>query len=161
VPHPASLSWGVIAFIFADLLILPILNIYRKYYGAKMALILLGTFYVAMVCAGYLVELLFGALGLIPHQRNAMDMHSGVSWNYTTWLNIAFLVVAAALLARFLTSGGLRMLKMMGGDPDASLDHHGEHDHPAHHDDHHDVGDLDVRNSSHGEHPRGHDQGRA
>jgi uncharacterized membrane protein YraQ (UPF0718 family) len=89
---------GVIAFIFADLLILPILNIYRKCYGTKMMLILLGTFYAAMVTAGYLVELLFGAAGLIPTHRNAVVMNNGISWNYTTWLNIAFLALAAVLV---------------------------------------------------------------
>jgi uncharacterized protein len=68
---------GVIAFIYADLLILPILNIYRKYYGTKMMLVLLGTFYVSMVCAGYAVELLFGASGLIPSGRNATVMYTG------------------------------------------------------------------------------------
>ena len=56
---------GVVAFIFADLIIAPILNIYRKYYGARMALFLLGTFYAAMAAAGYVVELVFGGLGLI------------------------------------------------------------------------------------------------
>jgi uncharacterized protein len=116
---------GVVAFIFADLLILPILNIYRKYYGTKMMLILLGTFYVSMVCAGYLVELLFGAAGLIPAQRHATVMAAGLSWNYTTWLNIAFLVLAAVLLARFVASGGLPMLRMMGGSPDSADEHHG------------------------------------
>lgn len=114
---------GVVAFIFADLLILPILNIYRKYYGMRMTLILLGTFYAAMVGAGYLVEVLFGGLGLIPQQRTAMVMHAAISWNYTTWLNITFLVLAAALVARFITSGGIPMLKMMGGGPDADHDH--------------------------------------
>jgi uncharacterized protein len=116
---------GVVAFIFADLLILPILNIYRKYYGTKMMLILLGTFYVSMVCAGYLVELLFGAAGLIPAQRHATVMAAGLSWNYTTWLNIAFLVLAAVLLARFVASGGVPMLRMMGGSPDSADEHHG------------------------------------
>jgi uncharacterized membrane protein YraQ (UPF0718 family) len=113
---------GVIAFIFADLLIIPILNIYRKYYGTRMMLTLLGTFYVAMVVAGYLVEFLFGATGLIPTQRSAMVMESGISWNYTTWLNIVFLVVAAALVVRFLKSGGVAMVRMMGGSPDT--EHH-------------------------------------
>jgi uncharacterized membrane protein YraQ (UPF0718 family) len=55
---------GVIAFIFADLIVLPILDIYRRYYGWKMARFLLATFYAAMVAAGLLVELLFGAVGL-------------------------------------------------------------------------------------------------
>ena len=57
---------GVIAFIFADLIVLPILNIYRKYYGLKMAGFLFVTFYAAMAVAALIVELLFGALGLDP-----------------------------------------------------------------------------------------------
>ncbi len=122
---------GVISFIFADLLILPILNIYRKYYGTKMMLTLLGTFYAAMVAAGYLVELLFGAAHLIPGQRNATVMTAGISWNYTTWLNIAFLALGALLVVRFFTSGGLPMLRMMGGSPDAEHEHH-DHSHDHH-----------------------------
>jgi uncharacterized membrane protein YraQ (UPF0718 family) len=118
---------GVVAFIFADLLILPILNIYRKYYGMRMMLILLGTFYASMAAAGYLVELLFGAAGLIPTHRNAVVMNAGISYNYTTWLNIVFITLAAALVARFVATGGLPMLQMMGGPPDA------EHDHGHHH----------------------------
>src|ERR1700761_3196645 len=113
---------GVIAFIFADLLIIPILNIYRKYYGTKMMLTLLGTFYAAMVGAGYLVELIFGTTGLIPKQRNATVMEAAISWNYTTWLNIAFLVIGVALVVRFITSGGVPMLRMMGGSPDPGPD---------------------------------------
>ena len=114
---------GVVAFIFADLLILPILNIYRKYYGTRMMLTLLGTFYAAMVTAGYIVELLFGAAGLIPSQRNATVMEAGISWNYTSWLNLAFLVLAAVLSVRFVKTGGLPMLRSMGGSPDAEDDH--------------------------------------
>jgi uncharacterized protein len=117
---------GVIAFIYADL---PILNIYRKYYGTRMMLTLLGTFYAAMVAAGYLVELLFGTTGLIPTQRNATVMEASISWNYTTWLNIAFLVIAAVLIVRFVTSGGLPMLRMMGGSPAAT---DGQHEHSHH-----------------------------
>jgi uncharacterized membrane protein YraQ (UPF0718 family) len=115
---------GVIAFIYADLLILPILNIYRKYYGTRMMLALLGTFYAAMVAAGYLVELIFGTANLIPAQRNAMVLEASISWNYTTWLNIAFLVLAVVLVARFVTSGGLPMVRMMGGSPGASEHQH-------------------------------------
>ncbi|MGO9926289.1 MAG: permease [Mycobacterium sp.] len=122
---------GVIAFIYADLLILPILNIYRKYYGTKMMLTLLGTFYAAMVTAGYLIELLFGATNLIPRQRSARVMQAAISWNYTTWLNIGFLVIAAILIARFITTGGLPMVRMMGGSPDAPHDHH-DHTHESH-----------------------------
>jgi uncharacterized protein len=122
---------GVVAFIFADLLIIPILNIYRKYYGAAMMLTLLGTFYASMVAAGYTVELIFGAASLIPSQRNATVMHAGISWNYTTWLNVAFLALAAALVVRFVTTGGIPMLRMMGGSPDAEHEHH-DHTHECH-----------------------------
>ena len=130
---------GVVAFIFADLLILPILNIYRKYYGTRMMLTLLATFYVSMVAAGYLVELLFGATVLTPTQRNAMVMESGISWNYTTWLNIVFLLLAAGLVFRFVRTGGIPMLRMMGGSPDAGHDGgHGHEGHTSH--DHHQPG---------------------
>lgn len=108
---------GVVAFIFADLLILPILAIYRKYYGGRATLFLLGTFYVAMVIAGYVVESVFGGLGLIPDQAGARVPMAGVSWNYTTYLNIAFLALAAVLVVRFLRTGGKAMLGMMGGGP--------------------------------------------
>jgi uncharacterized membrane protein YraQ (UPF0718 family) len=123
---------GVVAFIFADLLILPILNIYRRYYGTKMALLVAGTFYVTMVAAGYVVEVVFGGLGLIPDRSTAHLPDDGVSWNYTTWLNIAFLLVAAVLVVRFVRSGGWPMLRMMGGDPDGEHDHAG-HEHSEHH----------------------------
>jgi uncharacterized membrane protein YraQ (UPF0718 family) len=123
---------GVIAFIFADLLILPILNIYRKYYGTRMALVLVGTFYTAMVGAGYLVELLFGVTGLIPTQRSATVIQEGISWNYTTWLNIAFLILAGVLVLRFIRTGGIVMLRMMGGSPDTPPDHD-HHEHGHHH----------------------------
>ena len=62
---------GVIAFIFADLIVLPILNIYRKYYGRRMSLYLFATFYLTMAAAGLIVEALFGLLGLVPTTRNA------------------------------------------------------------------------------------------
>jgi uncharacterized protein len=109
---------GVVSFIFADLIIIPILVIYRKYYGTKMMLTLLGIFYATMVMAGYIVEFTFGGLGLIPAGRNAKVTETGIQWNYTTVLNIVFLLLAAALLVRFFRSGGGPMLKMMGGSPD-------------------------------------------
>jgi hypothetical protein len=113
---------GVIAFIFADLIVLPILDIYRRYYGVRMAGFLLVTFYAAMVAAGLLVELLFGGLGLIPEQRAAKVVEASVTWNYTTVLNLVFLGLAAVLVVRFLRTGGPAMLRMMGGPPSA----HGE-----------------------------------
>lgn len=124
---------GVVAFIFADLLILPILNIYRKYYGLRMTGFLLVTFYAAMVLAGYVVEFLFGGLGLIPDQADATIPMEGVSWNYTTWLNIAFLLLAAALVWRFLRTGGPAMLRMMGGAPQPDGRGHGTAGAEGHH----------------------------
>src|SRR5437764_346841 len=61
---------GVIAFIFADLIILPILDIYRKYYGLRVGLYLLAVSYVAMVAAGMAIELLFQVLGLVPSDHH-------------------------------------------------------------------------------------------
>ena len=104
---------GVVAFIFADLIVFPILRIYKKYYGMKMALFIFGTFYAAMALAGYLVEGIFAILHLTPTVRNAKVLEASVTFNYTTVLNIVFLVVAAALVWRFLRTGGPMMLKMM------------------------------------------------
>jgi hypothetical protein len=121
----AGISFGgVVAFIFADLIIVPVLVIYRKYYGTKMMLFILATFYATMAAAGYLTELIFGGLGLIPAGRHAKVLQASVQWNYTTVLNIIFLILAAALCYRFARTGGIPMLKMMGGAPDAEHEHH-------------------------------------
>jgi uncharacterized membrane protein YraQ (UPF0718 family) len=109
---------GVVAFIFADLIVLPILNIYRKYYGRRVSLYLLATFYATMVVAGLVVETVFGILGLIPDERNAKVVEASVTWNYTTYLNIAFLVLSAVLVVRFLKTGGPEMLRMMAQPPE-------------------------------------------
>jgi hypothetical protein len=121
---------GVISFLFADLIILPILNIYRKYYGMRMALTIAATFYVTMVAASYVIEVLFGLLNLIPQDRAAKVIDATIQWNYTTFLNIGFLALAAALIVRFIRTGGLPMLKMMGGGPDGMGAH--DHHHTAH-----------------------------
>lgn len=104
---------GVVSFIFADLIVLPILDIYRKYYSGRVALYILVTFYATMALAGYIVELLFGALGIIPTNRAVTVIEQGPTWNYTTVLNLVFLVVAAVLVWRFFRTGGPQMLKMM------------------------------------------------
>jgi uncharacterized membrane protein YraQ (UPF0718 family) len=122
---------GVISFIFADLIILPILVIYRRYYGTRMMLFVTGCFYVSMVVAGYLVEIVFGVLGLVPSSRNVQVMQATISLNYTSVLNVIFLAVAAVLLWRFYRTGGRAMLGMMGGSP-MSMDDHGQHMDHAH-----------------------------
>ncbi len=104
---------GVVSFIFADLIILPILDIYRKYYGWRVMSYILLTFYVTMAAAGYAVEFLFQALGIIPTYRNVVAISEGVQWNYTSILNIIFLLLAAILVIRFICTGGVSMLKMM------------------------------------------------
>jgi uncharacterized membrane protein YraQ (UPF0718 family) len=120
---------GVLAFIFADLIILPILNIYRKYYGRRMAAFLLVTFYATMATAGLIVDVIFKLVGIEPTgARHAKVTDAGVSWNYTTVLNIVFLLLAAVLVARyFRKGGGLAMLRMMN----APIGDHHVHGQPA------------------------------
>ena len=83
---------GVIAFIFADLVTLPLLLIYRKYYGARLTLRLLVWFWAVMAVAGLLVEGLFSGAGLIPHTQTRPIVATSFHWNYTTFLNLVFLV---------------------------------------------------------------------
>jgi uncharacterized membrane protein YraQ (UPF0718 family) len=116
---------GVVAFLFADLIILPILNIYRKYYGWRIALILTAVFYAAMVLAGYAVELIFGALHLVPSQRHALVEMAHISWDYTTFLNIVFGALSVVMLYRFFTTGGPKMLSMMSSPANADRSTHG------------------------------------
>ena len=78
-----------------------------------MAAFLLVTFYVAMASAALVVDGLFGVLGLIPHERQVRVVEATVTWNYTTWLNIGFLLLAAFLVWQFVTTGGIDMLRMM------------------------------------------------
>jgi uncharacterized membrane protein YraQ (UPF0718 family) len=116
---------GVVSFIFADLIILPILDIYRKYYGWKVMGYILLTFYVTMAAAGYVVEFLFQALGIIPQNRNVVAITEGIQWNYTSVLNIVFLLLAAILVIRFIRTGGIPMLRMMNR-PEQEMSHHQE-----------------------------------
>jgi uncharacterized protein len=115
---------GVIAFIFGDLIIAPILNIYRKYYGLRMAAFLALVLYVTMVAAGLAVEFLFQGIGIVPTERNAKVEMATVTWNYTTYLNIVFLTLAAVLIWRyFRRGGGIAMLRMMNAPAGAEHSH--------------------------------------
>ena len=102
----ASVLWGggisfggVISFIYADLIIIPLVLIYRKYYGARPAAWITATMFVAMVTAGILVDLLFAAVGLIPRGPRAAGFggHAQFAWNYTTWLDLLAFVIFLAL----------------------------------------------------------------
>jgi hypothetical protein len=128
---------GVIAFLFGDLIILPIVNIHRKYYGWRAALTLLVLFYAAMATAALAVEWIFIALGLTPHAHAAgMAMEMSFRWDHTALLNIVFLAIAALLLWRFFRSGGAGMLRHMNEPMDEGhMDHSG-------HDGHHDHGAM-------------------
>jgi len=88
---------GVIAFVFADLITMPLLFIYRRYYGGKLTLRIFVVFYLIMVTTGLIVGALFGALHLIPQRRSFSPSADHLSWNYTTILNIAFLALGLAL----------------------------------------------------------------
>lgn len=113
---------GIVSFIFADLIVLPVLDIYRRYYGRKVMFYLLGTFYLTMAVAGYLVEIIFSALGLLPTNRSASVITTGPSLNYETGLNVIFLLIAALLLWRFFRTGGPEMLRMMDMPMDGMVD---------------------------------------
>ncbi len=102
---------GVISFLFADLIILPILNIYRKYYGGRTALYLFVVSYAAMALAGFLVGGAFQLLGLAPTNHHVTVFETQPTWNYTTFLDLAFLVLMAVLAWRFVTTGGIEMLR--------------------------------------------------
>ena len=115
---------GVIAFLFADLIVLPILDIYRRYYGLRIALLLLGVSYAAMAGAAYAIEVVFGLAGLVPRQHSAQVIEANITWDYTTWLNVVFLALAALLVWRFLRTGGPEMLRMMNKPPPSEAHQH-------------------------------------
>ncbi len=92
----AGISFGaVISFIFADLIILPLIMIYVKYYGARAAGYIVAVFFLCMVLAGVSIDLLFNAFGLVPTGPRPPSpvMEMGIRWNYTSWLDLAALAV--------------------------------------------------------------------
>jgi uncharacterized membrane protein YraQ (UPF0718 family) len=100
----ASLLWsngisfgGVIAFIYGDLIVIPIILIYRKYFGGRAAFYITLVFYLAMVIAGVIVDLIFAAAGLVPEGARPASAieHATFHWNYTTWLNVVAIIVSA------------------------------------------------------------------
>jgi uncharacterized membrane protein YraQ (UPF0718 family)/YHS domain-containing protein len=92
---------GVIAFIYADLIIIPIVIAYSKYYGRGLTARVVALMFGAMVASALLVDALFSAVGIVPTHRPSIESISsrGIGWNYTTVLDIVFFVVAAALLS--------------------------------------------------------------
>ncbi|HEU4568445.1 MAG TPA: permease [Marmoricola sp.] len=92
---------GTVAFVFADLIALPLVLIYAKFYGRRIAVRLFFTFWLVMGVAGLAVDLLFRAVGIAAPDRRAEIAPTGFTWNYTTWLNIVFLVVAAVVYVTY------------------------------------------------------------
>jgi uncharacterized membrane protein YraQ (UPF0718 family)/YHS domain-containing protein len=88
---------GVVSFIFADLITLPLLLIYRKQYGRRMTLRMLGVFWLVMSLAGLITEELFTLFGWVPKKHPTLIAGDTLRWNYTTVLDIAALVVFAVL----------------------------------------------------------------
>jgi uncharacterized membrane protein YraQ (UPF0718 family) len=110
---------GVIAFIFADLIVLPIVAAYIKYYGRPYALRITALMFVTIVIAALIVDGLFSAVGLIPDTRpSRAEIFSSVSFDYKLWLNLLGLVIFAALF--WLTRGA------------SAHEHHHGHAHEEH-----------------------------
>ena len=102
----ASFS-GVVAFIYADLLIVPIVLIYGRYYGWRLTVRLVAIMFATMVVAALAVDGIFSAAGIIPRHRPSIDSITsrGITWNYTTFLDIVFLAIAAVLIGLTLRRG--------------------------------------------------------
>ena len=97
---------GVMAFIFADLIVLTIIAAYRKYYGTKYALRITALMFVTMVLAALAVDLLFGGLGLIPSTRPSQnDIFGSIQIDYKLFLNLLGVVIFAALFALTMRRG--------------------------------------------------------
>ncbi len=108
---------GVISFIYADLLVIPLIFIYGKYYGGRATIYITVIFYAAMVMSGIIVDLIFSAFGLIPTgpRPPSAVQHAMISWNYTSWLDIAAAVLGGTLL--------LIYFRRRGGDGHAQPHH--------------------------------------
>ncbi len=120
---------GVVAFIFGDLIIVPILLIYRKYYGRWMTGFLFATSYATMVVAALVVEGAFALFGWTPSVRHATVARAAMSWNYTTVLDLAFCAVSLLLLVVFATTGGPKMMRDMAHMDATSSGHQHAHGH--------------------------------
>jgi hypothetical protein len=89
---------GVLAFLYADLIVLPLLDIYRKYYGLRMMIYIFGVFFVTIVLASIVMDGAFSALHLVPKPNpNVLHDLTMFSFNYTFWLNLVFGALAAYL----------------------------------------------------------------
>ena len=107
---------GVVSFIFADLITFPLLLIYRRFYGWALTLRILAVFWLVMAAAGLATEYLFAGAGLVPPGRPAEVVQPSFQWNYTTYLNLIFLVIFALLFWLY------RNRERLGGGTGYALD---------------------------------------
>jgi uncharacterized membrane protein YraQ (UPF0718 family) len=108
---------GVLAFLYADLIVLPLLDVYRRYYGWRMAAYIGAIFFATMFLSGLLMDMVFTTLGLVPPPNpDIRTQMTHFSLNYTFWLNIVF----GALAAWFLLLNHRNPMQMH---------HHAEHQH--------------------------------
>jgi uncharacterized membrane protein YraQ (UPF0718 family)/YHS domain-containing protein len=119
---------GVIAFIYADLLIVPLILIYLRYYGRRVTVRLVAIMFFAMAAAALVVDAVFSAADLIPSARPSIDSiaERAIGWNYTTFLNIVFFAVAAALFSLTLRRGARD--PVCGMTVDRRTPYHSHHD---------------------------------
>jgi uncharacterized protein len=110
---------GVIAFIYADLIIIPLVLVYGRYYGWRVTALLVGIMFGAIVAAALAVDGIFSALGLVPEQRPSIESitQRGITWNYTTALNIVFTLVAVGLIGLTVRRGARDPVCGMTVDP--------------------------------------------
>jgi uncharacterized membrane protein YraQ (UPF0718 family) len=120
---------GVIAFVFGDLLIIPILDIYRKYYSRRVTVYLFAVSYATMAIAGLVIGRIFSVIGAVPSNHNVAAFSTALSLNLDTVLNAVFILVTALLAVRFLRTDGVGMLRMMNSTPGAGSDGHAHHAH--------------------------------
>jgi len=88
---------GVVSFVFADLITLPLLAIYRRYFGLGITVRILAIFWATMSTAGLAVEYLFRVLPVPAPGRPSVIARTGFAWDYTTVLNLIALAGFAAL----------------------------------------------------------------
>jgi uncharacterized protein len=113
---------GVMAFIFADLIVLPILIAYRKYYGTSFALRITALMFVTMVLAALAIDLLFSGLGLIPSGRpSTSDVFGSIQMNYKLVLNVVATAIFLALMWLTVRRGATDPVCGMTVDRDRAL----------------------------------------
>jgi len=85
---------GLMGFIYSDLMVPPLVNINRKYYGTRLALYIAGMMYVSIVITALLLDLGFSSLGILPEGNKEIEMVTRFKIDYTFWLNIFFVLLS-------------------------------------------------------------------